>query len=83
MHLGVDTVELKGKPFEIHVVQGQRVTPATLLAEVDWTAVKMADKATETMVIITNMEAVAHFQLHQDLGQSSQAGDVVIDVVRK
>lgn len=83
VHLGVDTVELKGKPFEIHVVQGQRVTPATLLAEVDWTAVKMADKATETMVIITNMEAVAHFQLHQDLGQSSQAGDVVIDVVRK
>lgn len=63
LHMGVDTVELKGAPFTIKVTEGQEVTAETVVAVVDLAALEAAGKANDMIVIITNMEAVAEFNL--------------------
>lgn len=63
VHMGLDTVELKGEPFQIHVKEGDQVTPTTLLAEMDLTRVKAAGKATDIIVVMTNAEKMAALNL--------------------
>lgn len=58
LHMGINTVELDGKPFEVLVTEGQEVTPKTQVATVDLTAIKNAGKGTSMMVLITNMNDV-------------------------
>lgn len=58
LHMGINTVELSGKPFEILVSEGQMVTPETQVAAVDLAAIKEAGKGTSMMVLITNMNDV-------------------------
>lgn len=63
VHIGIDTVELQGEPFEIHVSEGDKVTPDTLLAAVDFDAVKEAGKGTTVIIVFTNMDAVEDYTL--------------------
>lgn len=63
VHLGIDTVDLKGTPFDVKVTAGQQVTAGELLANVDWQAVTDAGKSTETIIAVTNMDQVADFSL--------------------
>ena len=58
LHMGIDTVELKGAPFEIQVSDNQTVQHGDVVAKVDLDAIKAAGKSTTMMVIITNMAAV-------------------------
>ncbi|WP_291293546.1 glucose PTS transporter subunit IIA [Enterococcus sp.] len=58
LHMGVDTVELQGKPFKILVKEGQQVTAATQIAEVDLAELAAHKKAAEMLVVLTNMEKV-------------------------
>lgn len=63
IHMGLDTVELKGKPFQILVKEGEQVTPQTLLAEMDLDGVKEAGKATDIIVVMTNTEKMVQLDL--------------------
>jgi PTS system sucrose-specific IIC component len=63
LHMGVDTVELQGAPFEILVEEGQAVTPATQVAQVDLAQLTAKGKASEMLVIITNMDQAANVEL--------------------
>lgn len=58
LHMGINTVELDGKPFDVLITEGQNVTPETQVADVDLTAIKEAGKGTSMMVLITNMNDV-------------------------
>ncbi|MDF7672562.1 glucose PTS transporter subunit IIA [Lactobacillus sp. ESL0701] len=58
LHFGIDTVDLKGAPFEIKVKEGQTVKRGTVLAQMDIAAVKEADKDPVVMTIVTNMDHV-------------------------
>ena len=64
VHMGLDTVELKGETFTVHVKVGQIVTPQTLLAEMDITKVKAAGKETDIVVVMTNNEKMADYTLN-------------------
>lgn len=66
VHMGLDTVELKGEPFTVHVTVGQEVTPETLLAEMDLEKVKAAGKATDIVVVMTNSEKMDHLLLTKE-----------------
>lgn len=57
--MGIDTVELKGKPFDVKVSDGQHINHGDLVANVDLQAIKDAGKQTPMMVIITNMDAIS------------------------
>ncbi|MDT2836811.1 PTS system trehalose-specific EIIBC component [Enterococcus durans] len=65
VHMGLDTVELKGAPFTVHVKEGDLVTPNTRLAEMDLAAVEQAGKKTDILVVLTNHEKVAGLSLDQ------------------
>ncbi|QAB22684.1 PTS N-acetylglucosamine transporter subunit IIABC [Lactiplantibacillus plantarum] len=58
LHMGIDTVELNGAPFEVLVQTGQPVHHGEVVAKADLAAIKAAGKATTMMVIIINMDAV-------------------------
>lgn len=63
LHMGIDTVELNGAPFDVAVSEGAKVTSGTLIAKVDLEGIKAAGKATDMVVVITNMDAVKSFDL--------------------
>ena len=63
IHIGIDTVELEGKPFTVLVEEGDRVTPETLLVKVDLHALKEADKKDTVIIAFTNMEVVEDYSL--------------------
>ncbi len=65
LHMGLDTVELAGEPFDLQVAQGQSVTPDTLLAKVDLELIRSKGKATDILVLVTNMEKASHKGLHR------------------
>lgn len=54
MHVGMDTVQLEGKPFTVHMKQGQAVLPGDLLLTFDIEAIQAAGYEIATPVIITN-----------------------------
>lgn len=70
VHIGVDTVELEGVPFDIQVTEGDKVTSDTLLAKVDLAALKEADKPDTVIIVFTNMDVVENFSLSKT-GQMS------------
>lgn len=80
VHMGLDTVELNGAPFEIKVAEGASVTPETLLAVMDLTAVKAAGKDTDVVVAFTNREKIAGVTLEQtgEIAEQSQIGYVTV-----
>jgi len=56
IHIGVDTVQLEGKPFKSHVAAGDRVKAGDLLITADLAQIEAAGKPTATMVIVTNTD---------------------------
>ncbi|MHC5247280.1 PTS system trehalose-specific EIIBC component [Enterococcus sp. LJL90] len=58
LHMGLDTVELNGEPFEILVAEGDTVTPTTKVAVMNRAAVEAAGKKTEIVVALTNAEKI-------------------------
>ncbi|MEI5993696.1 PTS sugar transporter subunit IIA [Candidatus Enterococcus mansonii] len=60
IHMGLDTVELKGTPFSIHVTEGQHVTTHTLLAQMNLPL--LAEEGKDEIVIVVLPE-VAEGQL--------------------
>lgn len=63
VHMGLDTVELKGVPFEVLVAEGDTVTPETKIAVMDLDAVTAAGKQTDVLTVITNAEKVRQLSL--------------------
>lgn len=55
IHMGLDTVELKGRPFSIKVVQGQKVKTGTLLASMDLSQLEKAEKDATIIVVSPEM----------------------------
>ncbi|MBO0454263.1 PTS sugar transporter subunit IIA [Candidatus Enterococcus murrayae] len=54
IHIGLDTVELNGEPFEVHVKEGQSVDETTLLVTADFEKVRAAGKAEVVLTLFTN-----------------------------
>lgn len=81
LHLGLDTVELQGKPFTVAVKVGDHVEAGAPLATMDLAAVKAAGKGTTVMTVVTNMDLVEQVDKVPD--QAVQAGATVATVTLK
>ncbi|MGM0167045.1 hypothetical protein IGI39_002025 [Enterococcus sp. AZ135] len=55
IHMGLDTVELKGVPFSIKVAEGQNVKTGTLLAFMDLQQLENAQKDDTIIVVFPEM----------------------------
>ena len=79
IHIGIDTVELNGEPFQVKVQTGDRVNAGDLLVEADLAKIKAAGKPATTMLIITNTDDYA--SVTPTLGATS-AGEAVVRVTK-
>ena len=58
VHIGLDTVSLEGKPFDVKVTEGQTVAAGDLLVEANLDAIREAGRETSTVVVFTNADAI-------------------------
>ena len=65
VHIGLDTVSLEGKPFTVHVSEGQKVAAGDLLVTADLDAIREAGRETSTIVVFTNADAIKSVNLEQ------------------
>lgn len=63
LHLGLDTVKLKGEGFTALVEEKQQVRTGDKLFEVDWDIIREKAVSTITPVVITNMEVVEKMEV--------------------
>ncbi len=57
IHIGIDTVQLEGKHYDIHVKAGDKVKKGDLLADFDIEGIKADGYRTVTPIIVTNTDA--------------------------
>ena len=65
VHIGLDTVSLEGKPFTVHVSEGQKVAAGDLLVTADLDAIRSANRETSTVVVFTNGDVLKSVKLEQ------------------
>ncbi|WP_311491660.1 PTS transporter subunit IIBC [uncultured Anaerococcus sp.] len=65
VHIGLDTVSLEGKPFTVHVAEGQKVAVGDLLVTADLDAIREAGRETSTIVVFTNADEIQSVKLEQ------------------
>ena len=65
VHIGLDTVSLEGKPFTVHVAEGQKVSAGDLLVTADLDAIRAAGRETSTVVVFTNGDAIKSVKLEK------------------
>jgi PTS system beta-glucosides-specific IIC component len=78
VHLGLDTVELEGRPFTVDVAKGDRVEAGQKIATMDVDEIVAAGKSTTTVVIVTNSKKMVD-HIDVTLGEAS-LGDAVAEV---
>ncbi|MNI77592.1 PTS system beta-glucoside-specific EIIBCA component [compost metagenome] len=74
IHIGVNTVSLKGKHFKSHVEQGQLIQAGDLLVEFDPEGIKAAGFNTITSIIVTNMQQFGDVLTALDIGSIKESG---------
>ena len=75
LHIGLDTVEMKGDGFTIHVAEGDRVKAGQELITFDPDKIKAAGHPLTTIMVITND---ADYGLTFNAGLDVKAADHVI-----
>lgn len=81
VHMGLDTVELKGDPFTIEVTPGQHVKAGQQIGTMDIKAITAAGKDATVMMTITNMDRVD--SLTKVAPRMINAGDEVLSATSK
>ncbi len=78
IHMGLNTVSLEGRPFELYVGEGDTVKAGQKIARMDLKAIEAEGLSTETPVVITSMQPVTV----QNTGTVNW-GDSVMTITRK
>jgi PTS system beta-glucosides-specific IIC component len=80
VHVGVDTVQLEGKPFTAHVAVNDRVEVGQLLLEADLAAITAAGYDTTTPVLVVNS---ADYSVTISGSGTVKAGDTLVSITQK
>ncbi|RWR13926.1 PTS sugar transporter subunit IIA [Siminovitchia fortis] len=80
LHIGLDTVMMKGEGFRVYVEEGTKVEAGQLLLEFSLELVEEKAKSPITPLVITNGEAVEELELH--LAEQAIPGETVLMNVR-
>ena len=78
VHVGIDTVKMDGRGFDVRVEKKQHVEAGDILAQVDFDAVAAAGFSTTTLMTVTNTKKMERVEAVA-VG-SVRAGDTVIEV---
>ena len=80
IHVGLETVSLKGKHFTIHCANGDQVKKGDLLIEFDLEAIKAEGFNTITPMLVCNSDDYATFKTN--VGKAVTNADVVIELAK-
>ena len=72
IHVGLETVSLKGEPFKTHVKDGDKITKGQLLLEFDMKKIVAGGCKTVTPVVITNEDDLAKVRIEN--------GEIIVEV---
>lgn len=78
IHIGMNTVELKGEGFEVFVEQGQKVKAGDKLVKVDLELLKEKGYPIETPVVVTNMDDIK--SLSKQSGNVTAGSDEIMEI---
>ncbi|QTE31499.1 PTS glucose transporter subunit IIA [Pengzhenrongella sicca] len=78
VHIGIDTVQLEGKCFEVAVQKRQRVAVGDLLVTADLTGIRDAGYDPTTVVVVINSKTLS--SVSPRTGSDVVPGDPIIDV---
>ena len=78
IHVGLETVGLEGKPFTVHVANGDKVKKGQLLIEADLEAIKAAGLNAITPVLVCNSDDYPNFKTIT--GKDVTNADAVIEL---
>ncbi|MCF6459527.1 PTS sugar transporter subunit IIA [Clostridium sp. Cult3] len=79
IHIGLDTVELKGEGFKSYVKVGDEVKLGDKLLEVDLDFIRKSGRSTVSPIIITNMDIVKN--ISTKIGNVNRGEDSIMNVV--
>lgn len=71
VHIGIDTVELKGECFTALVKQGDEIRRGQALAYADMDGIREKGYNIATMVVVTNTGKMKEFKIHEVKSQSA------------
>lgn len=80
IHVGLETVTLKGKHFTIHCKNGDQVKKGDLLIEFDLDAIKAEGFNTITPMLVCNSDDFGTFKTN--IGKAVTNADVVIELAK-
>lgn len=80
IHVGIDTVSLKGKPFTAHVENGQKVKAGDLLLEFDIAAIKASGLDIITPMVICNSNDYS--KITPSIDKSVKTMDTVLTLMK-
>lgn len=76
LHMGIDTVSLKGVPFKTGVTEGEQVTSSSLISEVDLEMLRRENKNDEMIVIFVNgRKVIKSFEMY-DLKEVTRGQEI-------
>ncbi|MEZ5084781.1 MAG: glucose PTS transporter subunit IIA [Tessaracoccus sp.] len=80
VHVGIDTVKLDGKGFDVHVAKGDRVEAGDPLVDADLGIINEAGYPTTTIVVVTNTKKLA--AVEPKTGISAAIGDEIVGITK-
>ncbi len=80
VHIGINTVELKGEGFESLVKEGDKVKAGEIIARADLDFIKNKGYATHTPILITNIDDIKSFS--NNSGKAKACETVAITYVK-
>ncbi|MEK4008208.1 beta-glucoside-specific PTS transporter subunit IIABC [Paenibacillus sp. FSL H3-0333] len=80
IHVGVNTVKLKGQHFTKKVQEGDKVVKGQLLLEFDLEAIRAAGFVTATPVIVTN--SAQYLDVLKSTGTEVPSGEILFTLIR-
>lgn len=78
LHLGLDTVELNGKPFDILVKEGESVKEDTKIATMNLDEVKNSGKDPVVITVVTNSDQYKLDNFKESTGSEVKHGDSIV-----
>lgn len=83
IHMGLDTVALKGEGFEIHVEVGDKIDENTLLATMNVEFMQEQGKETDIIIVVTNLEQNKTISFVAEDGKAVEAKEKIGEVIIK
>lgn len=80
IHVGMDTVDMAGKGFKLHVKEGHKVKTGELLISFDIEAIKAAGHPTITPIVVNNSDDFPNFKITAEIGSNITIGNQLMDL---